>query len=202
MKVKYAQYNEESIFENLFSNKIGFLCDIGAADGIRYSNSRYLIEKGWKAFLIEPNPNSYQRLRSLYEGNDRVTTIDVCCYCEDIGVINFYCDTYDGFGHISTMSEDFKSICENMYEPQYVTHKVKCEKTSNVFSRNLIPRKIDFLSIDCEGVDFEVLLGIDFSFYDIDVLCIENRDQRIHEFMDSKNYKKIQSTEGNVFYGK
>lgn len=202
MNAKYAQYDEESIFENIFSDKIGFLCDIGAADGIRYSNSRYLIEKGWSAFLIEPNPNSYEKLSNLYLENKKIKTECVCCYFEDKGIIDFYCDTYDGFGQISTMSYDFKSICEKMYEPKYVTHKVRCEKTSNVFARNLVPQKIDFLSIDCEGVDFEVLLGIDFSLYDISVLCIENRDHRIHDFMKSKKYSKIQVTEGNVFYAK
>ena len=41
----YAQYNEEEIFKNFFNNKQdGFVVEVGAADGITNSNSRFLIE--------------------------------------------------------------------------------------------------------------------------------------------------------------
>jgi hypothetical protein len=89
-----------------------------------------------------------------------------------------------------------------MYEPKYVTNKIECKKTSNVFMQNSVPYVIDFLSIDCEGVDFEVLLGIDFSLNDIGLVCIENRDPKIHDFMTQTGYKKVFITEGNVFYAK
>jgi len=100
------------------------------------------------------------------------------------------------------MSEEFKTRCETMYEPKYVINKIECKKTSNVFIQSGAPYVIDFLSIDCEGVDFEVLLGIDFSLNDIGLVCIENRDPRIHDFMMEAKYKKVFITDGNVFYGK
>lgn len=202
MNKKYAQYGEDYILESLFANKTGFLCDIGAADGIRYSNSRYLIERGWSGLLIEPNPTNYKKLCDLYIDNSRIKIDNVCCYDKDAGNVDFYCDTYDGFGQISTMSYDFKNVCESIYKPNYVEHKISCLKTSSVFDRNSVPHKIDFLSVDCEGVDYEVLSGIDFSKHEIGLVCIENRDQRIHDFMTVNKYKKLCLTEGNVFYEK
>lgn len=197
-----AQYGEEAFIFDFFGDKIGFLCDIGAADGVRYSNSRSLLERGWSGLLVEPNKSSFLKLTELYRDNKSVILANVCCYKEDKGEIDFFCDTYDGFGQISTMSEEFKTRCETMYEPKYVTNKIECKKTSNVFMQNSVPYVIDFLSIDCEGVDFEVLLGIDFSLNDIGLVCIENRDPKIHDFMTQTGYKKVFITEGNVFYAK
>lgn len=198
----YSQYGEEIFLSNFFSNKIGFVCDIGAADGIRYSNSRKLIELGWSALLVEPNSTNFNKIQNLYENSDRVKTSKVCCYSHDCGLIDFYCDTYDGHGQISTMSTDFRDVCEKMYKPVYVLEKVNCRKTTNVFLENSVPSYIDFVSIDCEGVDYEVLCGIDFSLFDINLFCIENRDTRIHALLQENKYKQVFLTDGNVFYAK
>ena len=199
---KYAQYGEEDFLISFFDKRIGFLCDIGAADGVRYSNSKYLIERGWSALLVEPNKSNFAKIAHLYSNNANVKVDNSCCFYEDRGIIDFYCDTYDGFGQISTMSDEFRDVCEKMYQPKYVIEKVSCLKTSSVLTRNSVPKNIDFVSIDCEGVDFEVLRGIDFSLHNIYLFCIENRDQKIHDFMNEKGYKKVHQTEGNVFYAK
>jgi len=43
------------------------LCDIGAADGITFSNTKFFMEQsGWGGIFVEPNPPSYEKLRQLY----------------------------------------------------------------------------------------------------------------------------------------
>lgn len=61
----YSQYGEDGIIEAAF-NKIGFknkwCLEVGAADGILFSNTRRYVEQGWNAILIERDPEHYKRL--------------------------------------------------------------------------------------------------------------------------------------------
>ena len=52
----YSQgYEQDFLIEYFNNKKNGLLVDIGAADGINNSNTRYLIENGWEGLLVEPN---------------------------------------------------------------------------------------------------------------------------------------------------
>ena len=67
----YSQHGEEHIINMFFQEKRAGMCvDIGAADGVINSNSRFLIEMlGWSAVLIEPHPSFYSQLEKLYSKN-------------------------------------------------------------------------------------------------------------------------------------
>ncbi len=62
---KYSQWGEDGLLEVIF-NIIGvtnkYVVEIGAADGLMFSNSRKLIEEGWNALLIEKEQAAYDRL--------------------------------------------------------------------------------------------------------------------------------------------
>lgn len=61
----YSQNGEDGVIEAIF-NKIGtnnkWCLEVGAADGILFSNTRYLLEQGWTCLLIESDTENYKRL--------------------------------------------------------------------------------------------------------------------------------------------
>src|SRR3972149_7086762 len=61
----YSQYQQDKwLYENIFKNNTnGFFVDIGASDGIKFSNT-YFFEKmlGWNGVCVEPLPDIYKRL--------------------------------------------------------------------------------------------------------------------------------------------
>jgi len=64
-KNKYSQYGEDGITEAIFERigvKNGWCLEVGASDGILFSNSRQFVEKGWNAILIESEKLAYERL--------------------------------------------------------------------------------------------------------------------------------------------
>lgn len=70
----YSQFYEDAIVDGLF-HKIGttnkMLCDIGASDGITFSNTKFFMEQfGWGGTFIEPDPTAYDKLKQLYGTND------------------------------------------------------------------------------------------------------------------------------------
>lgn len=72
---KYSQNGEDAIIDAIFkrikpTHKVVVEC--GAADGIWFSNSRNLVEQGWKALLIEGDDDAFKRLFNRYKADDNV----------------------------------------------------------------------------------------------------------------------------------
>lgn len=198
-----SQYGEEAIINKYFKGlKSGMVVDVGAADGITGSNSKFLIDRGWNAILIEPNPHNYKKLIDLYRDNQLVQVCPKACYSSDLGIIPFYCDTYDGHGQISTMDLSFRDKWDKVYNAKYVEVTVECVTLTQILNDYNIS-KIDFLSIDCEGVDLEVLKGIDWNKLDLGLICVEDQGEYqslVIEFLGSVGFKQFDRTCGNVFF--
>lgn len=76
----YSQFEEDGIIEEIF-NRIGavnkWCLECGAADGVLFSNTRKLIESGWKAILIEADTSIFENLKKNANEN---------CICENVKV--------------------------------------------------------------------------------------------------------------------
>jgi len=199
---KYSQYGEEIFLEQFFDiNKNGLVVDIGAADGIRYSNSRFLIEKGWNGLLIEPNPRNFEKLKKLYDNNISVLIENVGCGKETLSNVEFFIDKNDEFEQLSTFKNEQMLKCKTIYNCDFETLSTKVIKTSEIFNKYNITN-IDFVSIDTEDFDQNVIEGIDFSKVNIKLICIEHSTQVIEDILSNHNYHKVHKTIGNIFYAK
>ncbi len=68
-RVGYSQSGEEGIVSRIFDLigcRSGLCCEFGAWDGIYLSNTRALMEAGWRGLLIEPDPERYEQLCATY----------------------------------------------------------------------------------------------------------------------------------------
>lgn len=71
----YSQGGEQEALMAL-GLELGHLLDIGAADGITFSNSRALIEAGWQATLVEPSFDHFAQLYALYQGSRGIDLVN------------------------------------------------------------------------------------------------------------------------------
>jgi hypothetical protein len=75
---RYSQNGEDGVLAGIFE-KIGvanrWCAEVGAADGIFFSNTRHLIEQGWSSVQIEADPERYAKLSLLYDQNENVRTV-------------------------------------------------------------------------------------------------------------------------------
>jgi FkbM family methyltransferase len=198
--MKYSQYNEEEFILSFFENKKGTLVDIGAADGITNSNTRKLIENGWEGLLVEPTPINYNKLTNLYF-NNKLINIENCGCGDTTKESTFYIDNNDSYHQISTFSEEQKKSCEEFYRCTFEEITMKIYKTSDLFDFHKL-NNIDFISIDTEGYDEKVLLGIDFNKTKINLICIENISNIGVELLRSNGFELIGESIGNKFYKK
>jgi len=65
----YSQNKEEEVILKYFNGQTGSFLDCGSNDGVTFSNTRALAERGWKGVLIEPSPKAYAKLKELYNGH-------------------------------------------------------------------------------------------------------------------------------------
>jgi FkbM family methyltransferase len=196
----YSQYGEQEFILNFFGDKKGILVDIGAADGINNSNTKKLIEDGWGGLLIEPTPVNYNKLLKFYSGNDSII-IENCGCGNETKLSKFYIDKNDEYHQISTFLEEQKKGCENYYNCTFDEIVVKIYNTTELLIKNNLTN-IDFISIDTEGYDEKVLLGIDFSKININLVCIETTTPLSESLLESNDYQFVHKTNGNKFYKK
>lgn len=71
----HSQYGEDEFILKIVGDTLGAVLDIGAWDATTFSNSRALIERGWKALLFEPSPGPLRGLVKEYGNNDRVRVV-------------------------------------------------------------------------------------------------------------------------------
>ena len=197
----YSQYGEERFLNEYFKEKEnGFLVDVGAADGELYSNSRHLIlNKNWKGILVEPHPFFFEKLVNLYHNNKDIKLLNCAAYKTE-GKMPFYVYGNSSSGQVSTLSEHFKAKVSFRYGDGY-DKKIDVEvKPLKTILKNI--KHIDFLSIDCEGVDLEVVSSNDWDNIRPSLVCIEHSMTKstLWELMNVYDYHLVHETTGNSFF--
>jgi len=204
----YSQNNEDNVFSQVLPQE-GVLVDIGAFDGKTISNSRLLLEKGWKGFLVEPSPAAFEKLLKTHRENDNVDLLNAAILPnspkeEKFKIIDFY---ESELSLISTTSKEFsKNDCvaegNPWNNPPYKIILTTGIQVDVILQKVLEKwKKINFLSIDAEGISSEIALSIDFSKYDIKCICIEvdkNSENILLEYFNSFGYHVIHKTPENL----
>lgn len=191
---KYSQGNEEAIIiEYLNSHQIiPNILSIGENTGIHLSNCRRLIENGASAILVEPSQKAFAKLNDLYYGHyDKVWCFNVAIGNE-VGEADFYeSGEHLGKGDIALLSS-LKKETTTKWLKSTEFNKGKAlvwtfeELQKNVKSLNR-PAEYQFINIDAEGFDLEILKQIDLNEVDCQCLCIEHNSvlsvvQEIREY--------------------
>ncbi len=177
----------------------GFFLDFGAFDGETISNT-YSLEKelGWRGICVEPNPRFYL---SLCACRDCITA-NVALWPQSGELLRFL----DAHG-LSTI-EAYKDVDANAGRREQATHGVIEVETINhteLLKRFDAPHLIDFLSLDVEGAEYEVLSALDLRTYAIALMTIEHnhdapRQHKIRAYLARLGYEVLQNRKDDFFF--
>jgi FkbM family methyltransferase len=201
----YSQWQQDlfALWANR-SRKAGYFVEFGAADGITLSNT-YLLEKqyAWSGLLIEPHPNFFSNLRRL---RPRATCIHAAID-----------PSFSESPHpLKIVVADQLSSLEG-YEDRDLHTPLRQRRTViNVPSVNLNKllaeyareKPIDFMSIDTEGSELDILRGMDFDSFGPNCLVVEvnNRAEdcsAIEALMERRGYQSLfdrRVTRGDLWF--
>lgn len=163
----FSQYGEDKIINRLLGNKKnGFYIDIGANHPDRFSNTKKFYLKGWRGINIEPNPVSFNKFsKRLHDMN---LNIGIGTTSQGLDFYCFYEDT------LSTFSEKSKD--------EYIGHgyklidilKVEVQSLEKIFQNYVQDKTVDFISIDVEGFEMEVLKSNNWDIYKPTLIILES----------------------------
>ena len=191
-----AQYGKDELLNNLiFKNRRnGFFVDIGAHDGVSI-NSTYFLEKdlGWSGICFEPLT---RRFSELVKNRPNSICINSCVYNFD-GEVEFrdnegYPEMLSGIEKEYPAQHKQRIANELGANGKTSVYTFPCVNLNTILEKNGIT-KVDYLKIDTEGSELEILKSIDFSSIDIAVIDVEANYGSIgfENFLIPLGYKKL-----------
>ena len=179
----YSQAYQDYFLDSFIFRKKegGFFLDIGGNDPVIINNT-YFFEKtrGWTGLAFEPMAAQREKWKT-----SRTTECLPCALGSKTGETEF-CEYYD---HAMSGFSDEVEYTGKVK----VRYKVPVRRLADILDERGI-KHIDFVSLDVEGAEIEVLRGIDFSRVEIDCFTIENnkgwrREKRLRRFMTEIGYR-------------
>ena len=166
----------------------GYFVEFGAANGKDLSNT-YLLEKdfSWKGILAEPLNFWHEELKI-----NRNSNIDFECVWKETGKkLKFV--TFNK-AEFSTLNK-FVKFKDKLLQKTINTHYVKTISLIDLLKRYNAPRSIDYLSIDTEGSEYEILENFDFNAYEISIITCEHNyskdREKIYKLLFEKGFVRV-----------
>lgn len=164
----------------------GYFVEFGAANGKSLSNT-YLLEKDyqWNGILAEPNPSFHASIRA----NRNCHVTDQCVFSKSGEKIKFHCDEY---GELSTLSHLSTSDSHKRNLRQEI--EVETISLNDLLLKFEAPSDIDYISIDTEGSEYDIVSNFDFRKYRVHSFTIEHNGtaarEKIHSVMTANGYRR------------
>ena len=181
-------------------NKLyGYFVEFGAVDGITLSNT-YALEKNyfWNGIVAEPNPMHHEALRR----NRSCNISTKCVYTESGATLSFLdCGDERDTEHALSSLEVFATSDMHAQSRLHNNKKISVETITlvDLLAQFNAPKQIDYLSLDTEGGEYDILRSFDWSYYDISCITVEHnftpqRDS-IYELLTSHGYRRVQEAQ-------
>ena len=199
----YSQFGEDKIIQSYFPQDYKGVCiDVGAVDGISMSNSYHFELHGWFCISAEANPDMYEALKM-----NRVAAVHCAVGSEDKLEIEFNVVNLSAQGGnetaVSAVTIDERLLRQHDFlKPIIYKVNVPMKTLDTILKDYPAIDKIDFVSIDTEGTELEVLKGFDIARWMPKLFVIENNynDPWIEEYLKPFGYTKVLRNEVNDFY--
>jgi FkbM family methyltransferase len=184
------------LFQDLFvifllkGKRNGFFVEFGATNGLNASNT-VVLERDfqWKGILAEPAKCWHSALKT-----NRSVAIDLRCVWSQTGSLLEFKETEAG--ELSTLAHLVDSDFNRNGRIGGRTYEVETVSLNDLLTAHSCPQQIDYLSIDTEGSELEILRSFNFSNYDIGIISVEHNfrepDRRqISQILTSKGYVRL-----------
>lgn len=171
--------NKIIVDEYLYNKRDGFFIETGSCDGIFQSNTFYLeTELNWTGLLIEPNPD-YVKECIVNRPKSKVYECALVSFDFDNDHTSLYSIATKG----AMGTVESRGMWINETETPVIHQKIPVRTLSSILDE-VDPEKIDFLSLDVEGYELNVLRGLDFQKYKPELIVVECHGDTINPVND------------------
>lgn len=167
----------------------GFFVEFGATNGVDLSNTHLLeAEYQWSGVLVEPARVWHESLQS-----NRECTIDHrCVWVRSKKNVKFKAVLQPEYSGISNSLAADRHQCKREFGEEYFVETVSLE---DLLREHNAPKIIDYLSIDTEGSELEILHSFNFSAYQINIVTVEHNFTKdrleIFKYLTGIGYRRV-----------
>lgn len=200
----YSQEGEDVILNRFLQDKpSGFFVDIGAHHPKRLSNTYLLYRRGWRGINVDPNPGSMRLFKQIRPRDINVEAA-VSSVSQDL--------TYHAFNEPALNTFDAALAKTRVGAKYHIIQEIKI--TTQPLSRLLetyLPSgtAIDLLTVDVEGMDYDVLQSNDWNLYVPEFVLVECLgsielhdavEDPVGQFLTSHGYAMVAKTMNTVLF--
>jgi FkbM family methyltransferase len=188
----HSQVGQDKLVSEIYRGKRnGYFVDVGAYDGITISNTfHFEKELGWTGICVEPLPNVFPKL-----------VLNRSCIC-----VNSCVSTTEGSVFFKCRGKGSRIV----QTPGRNTVERKSETLAAILDRSKAPKNMEYLSIDIEGLEFDVLKSFPFHQYGFGVITVEHnayvgiecqeRREQMLTFLSAKGYVREMEVQQDDLY--
>lgn len=180
------------ILEEVFvGHQNGFFVDVGAGDGIDHSNTYALEQTGWKGLCIEADDANFTKLKM-----NRSCICEHACILDQRQEVDFLVvdqNQMDGLGHLFCGIKNFLPA----YPLAGKMVKKKTVPLDSVLRKHNVPKLIEYLNLDVEGAEFEVLKNFPFDEFTFTAITVEH-NAHLGDASLQKNLRQLLLENGYV----
>jgi FkbM family methyltransferase len=175
----------------VFGDRRGYFVEVGANDPRERSQTWHLEQAGWTGLLIEPQPDLANKLRAMRSAK----VFEVACSAPENAGRTLPLHVA---GPLSALNRERMAPGAS---PENVI-RVPIRTLNSVFGEARAPEGFDFLSIDVEGHEIEVLRGFDITRWRPKLILLEDHvaDLSKHHYLSAAGYRIMWRFENNGWY--
>jgi FkbM family methyltransferase len=201
----WSQEGEDRILSRIFENqKSGFYIDVGAHHPKRFSNTYLFYNRGWRGVNIDAMPGS---MRAFNEARPRDINLEIGIG-QARGKLDYYVFNEPALNSFSHDLSHERDISNSSYRVEKIIQVGVCPLREILDQCLPIGQSVDFMSIDVEGLDLEVLKSNDWGKYRPTYVLVEILTSSLSEishsqvgmFMNDNNYVLYAKTKNTVFF--
>ena len=187
----FSQFGEDLFINEFFKDKLnGKYVDLGAFHPMRLNNTYLLHKKGWSGTNVDLNPISIDLFKIA-----RKKDVNICCLISNETDVQ-----KDVYIHHDWSADNTVVLDNNSEDKTNEKRRMNCRNFES-----LITHKFDFLNIDLEGHDYEVLKTINLKKYNPKLICVEilenSKDyHNTFKYMKNNNYEFVKRCGVSYFF--
>lgn len=181
------RYLDTEIFRE---KRDGVFVEVGGFDGITGSNCLFFeLFRDWRGLIVEPSPDLAAAIRDIR----RVPCIEAAVAAE-AGSAPFI-SVENGYTQMSGLARsydpDILSLVRENSDHQETELEVATRPLADILGANDL-QTVDYISLDVEGAELEILSGFPFDDFDVTAWSVENstRNPKIPELMECAGYRR------------
>ncbi len=190
-----AAFQDNLVWQFFGCRREGFFIEVGANDPIDGSLTWLLEQNGWRGILVEPQSRLFPALQKSRPAS--VVVQAACTAPEKRGWTDLHIpsDKLNPFATLAPNVDDYSVQYER-------TEKTEAITLDDVIERGGKPSRVDFVSIDTEGTELDVLRGFSLERHQPGLILLEDKGNSLdkHRHLTQHGYKLVKRTQLNNWY--